>query len=117
MIEFKELQNRVYSGKSCIGFDYVLQVENEKEIEFRFRRSLTNSLEWQMQVVIDRMTMDCNDDIYRFGYVLPKEGIPLEMVAAIGLYSFQIVIKTEVQKKSNIDFALGDRLAGMLHEQ
>lgn len=116
MLTVKDIQNRVYSGKSCIGFDYVLQMEDANDIEFHFRRSLENALVWQIQVVIDRATMECNDDVYRLAYVLPKEGIPLEMILAIGLRYIQLIVKEEVQKKSNIDFELGDRLAGMLHE-
>lgn len=117
MIVLKDLQNRVYSDKSCIGFDYVLHIENAKDIEFHFRRSIRNTLEWEMQVVIDRATMDCNDEVYRFGYVLPKEGIELAMVAAIGLRYFQLVVKEKVQKKSLIDFELGERLVGMLRDE
>ena len=27
MLELKDLENRIYSGKQCVGFDYILKDE------------------------------------------------------------------------------------------
>lgn len=115
MITIKDIENRVYKDKICVGFDYCLVLENSEELNFRFRRNLENALEWKMQVVVDR-TRERSSIVYDFSYLLPKKSIPLEMVAAIGLRFFQLTVKEEVQKNSEIDFELGERLVGMLHE-
>lgn len=111
MIKLKNLINRVYSDKECIRFEYEFIVENKRIIAY-FDRSHTQQNEWNMQIVLGR-TRDKDSEVYNFGYIMPKDNLPLELIAATGLRFFQLYIKEEVQAKSNIDFELGNILQGM----
>ena len=111
MIKLKDLQNRIYSGKTCIRFKYEIQIDDKTSVEAMFKR-MDNPNEWNMQIVFNR-TRDKDSEVYNFGYIMPKDGLPLELIAATGLKYFQLYIKEEIQAKSNIDFMLGDILQGM----
>ena len=112
MINQKELENRVYSGKQCIGFDYTVKNEKaEKQFEARFRTGAEKN-EWNMQIVLGR-TRDTDCQVYNFGYIMPKSNLPLELIAATGLKYFQLYLKEEIQTKSEYDFMLGEILRGM----
>lgn len=112
MIVLKDLQNRIYSGKQCIGFDYI--VKNEKdEIQFEARfRAGTEKNEWVMRIVFDR-TRDKDSEVYGFGYIMPRSGLPLELIAATGLKYFQLYLKEEISQKVSYDFLLGEILKDM----
>ena len=114
MIKFKDLQNKVYSGKQCIRFEYTIRLDNENKSHAiaRFERQLTKPTEWKMQIIFDR-TRDKDSEVYNFGYIMPRDGLPLELIAATGLKYFQLYIKEEVQAKSNLDFELGNILQDM----
>lgn len=107
MIRLKDLQNRVYSGKSCIRFEYEFNIDQNKTIVAVFKRLSDNANTWKMSIVLDR-TRDKDSEVYNFMYALPKDNVPLELVAAVGLRYFQLHIKEEVQMKSNMDFILGE---------
>lgn len=108
MLTMKSLENRVYSGKQLIGFDYTLRNDEKQRVfEARFRRDENDALVWNIQVVLDR-TQFTDSQVYNIAYQLPKPGMNLELVAAIGLRYLQNVFKEEVQAKSMIDFMLGD---------
>ena len=112
MIVLKDLQNRIYSGKQCIGFDYIAKNEKgEAQFEARFRTGAEKN-EWKMQIIFDR-TRDKDSEVYSFGYIMPRSGLPLELIAATGLKYFQLYLKEEIQKKMNNDFFLGEILKGM----
>ena len=114
MLALKDLENRVYSGKTCVGFDYIVKDENEKNkklFEARFRVGQSEN-EWVMSIVLSR-TRDADSQVYNFRYVMPKSNLPLALIAATGLKYFQLYLKEEVQAKSNIDFELGNILQGM----
>lgn len=116
MLKLKELVNRIYDGKECIRFDYeVLDVSREATdpkrncFVARFQRSKEDNKQWRMQVLLPR-DRDCDSQVYTFDYVLPREGIELQLVAAIGLRYFQLYLKGEIQRKSDWDFVLGNLL-------
>lgn len=111
MIKLKDLKNRIYTGKACIRFAYEF-VANEKQIIAYFDRNTENQAEWNMQIIFGR-TRDKDSEVYNFGYIMPRNNLPLEVIAATGLKYFQLYIKEEVQNKSNIDFELGTILQGM----
>lgn len=112
MLTLKDLENRVYSGKQCIGFDYMAKNEKaEKQFEARFRAG-TEKNEWNMQVVLDR-TRDADCNVYNFGYIMPKSGLPLELIAATGLKYFQLYLKGEIELKMSYDFLIGEITKGM----
>lgn len=112
MIRLKDLQNRVYSGKSCIRFEYEFDVE-QKTFTAVFKRLSDNADTWKMTIVLER-TRDKDSEVYNFMYALPKGTVPLELVAAVGLRYFQLHIKEEVQMKSNMDFILGEIIEGVV---
>lgn len=119
MLKLKELVNRVYDGKDCVRFEYeVLDVDrtatDPKRNCFvaRYQKSKEDSKQWRMQVVLPR-DRDCDSQVYTFDYVLPKEGMELVLIAAIGLKYFQMRIKEEIQQKSDWDFVLGALLKDM----
>lgn len=112
MLELKDLENRIYSGKQCVGFDYILKDEKGKpQFEARFRPGAQNN-EWCMTIVLDR-TRDADSQVYSFDYIMPKSGLPIGLIAATGLKYFQLYLKEEIQTKSGYDFALGEILRGM----
>lgn len=112
MIKLKDLSNRVYSGKICSEFSYVLK-DNKGKPKFRadFAKGHEEN-EWQMHIVLNR-TRDADSQVYTFGYIMPKSNLPLELIAATGLKYFQLYLKEEIQTKSEYDFMLGDVLNGM----
>lgn len=114
MIKFKDLQNRVYNGKECVRFEYAIMVD-DRYVYAQFQKQTHQKAqpnEWNMQIIFGR-TRDKDSEVYNFGYVMPKDGIPLELVAATGLKYFQLHLKEEVQIKSDMDFGLGEILQGM----
>lgn len=113
MIRLKDLQNRVYSGKNCIRFEYEFDVDLNKTICVVFKRLSDNANTWKMSIVLDR-TRDKDSEVYNFMYALPKENVSLELVAAVGLRYFQLHIKEEVQMKSNMDFVIGEIVDGVV---
>lgn len=112
MLKFKDLQNRVYSGKTCVRFECTIPIDKDFAVEATFKRLSSESNEWRMQIIFNR-TRDKDSEVYSFGYVMPKDGIPLELIAATGLKYFQLYIKEEIEKKCDLDFKLGDVLQGM----
>lgn len=113
MITIKDLKNRVYSGKECVRFEYNIQIDKEHEILVTFKKQQNIDLiEWNMQIVTNR-TRDKDSEVYNFGYAMPRDNLPLELIAATGLKYFQLHIKEEIQAKSNLDFELGNILQGM----
>ena len=106
MIRLKDLQNRVYSGKVCMRFEYELEISNDKTVTAMFKRVVEDANMWKMQLVIDK-TRDKDSEVYSFLYALPRAEVPLELIAATGLKYLQLHIKEEIQMKSDLDFVLG----------
>lgn len=112
MLTLKDLDNRVYSGKACSEFSYSLKDEKgQTKLKANFWRGPEEN-EWRMRIVLDR-TRDADSQVYTFGYIMPKSNLPLTLIAATGLKYFQLLLKEEIQVKSEYDFALGDVLKGM----
>ena len=54
MLTLKDLDNRVYSGKICSEFSYILKDDKGKP---KFKANFTRGQEeneWQMRIVLDR---------------------------------------------------------------
>lgn len=112
MLKLKDLTNRKYVEKQCKAFEYELKGEKDARILVAKFEVGANENEWSMQIVLDR-TRDADSQVYKFDYVMPRNNLPLELIAATGLKYFQLYLKEEVQSKINIDFALGEKLEGM----
>ena len=113
MIKQSDLVNRIAYNGVCVGFDYILKLNDKSVIRFIFTRKEDELLVWNMNIVLDR-TRDADSQVYNFNYQLPKAGMNLTMVAAIGLKYFQLHLKEEVQLKSSLDFMLGEITNGMV---
>lgn len=111
MLDLKQLVNRIYKGKDCVAFDYELTNEKGEQM-LQARYALIGPNEWQMRIVFDR-TRDADSQVYTFGYVMPKSGLPLPLIAATGLRYFQLYLKEEIQTKQLIDFGIGEVVEGM----
>lgn len=119
MLKLKELVSRIYDGKECIRFEYEVldttRAANDPKrncFVARYQRSKEDAKQWRMQIVLPR-DRDCDSQVYTFDYVLPKDGMELALVAAIGLKYFQLKLKEEIQQKSDWDFVLGELLKDM----
>ena len=112
MIKQSDLVNRMNVGGMCVDFDYIFDID-KTHVRCRFTRDENEPLVWNLMVVLKR-TRDADSQVYNFCYQLPKVGMNLTMVAAIGLKYFQLYLKEEVQLKSNMDFILGEITNGMV---
>lgn len=119
MLNLSTLVNRVYSGKECISFDVFMEDDSKSKndssrlmFEANYRRNISNNLEWTMRVVLPR-TRDGDHQIYEFGYVLPKSGLALTLIAAMGLKLFQLRLQEEIQMKSDWNFIIGESIKDM----
>ena len=113
MIKRKDLMRRTYVGKICVCFDYVLKDDkNIKQLEAKFSRDTDLLNIWNVLVILDKTEIS-ETQVYNFDFMLLNEDAPLEMVAATGLTMFNKNILEEVQKKSAINFLLGEELRGM----
>ena len=113
MLRLKDLQNRVYSGKQCAGFQvHVVDDKHEEMLEATYKRHKDDDNTWSMQVLVPR-TRDKDTEVYVFDYTMPKSNLPLELVAATGMRYFQLYLQQEIQTKSGWDFAIGELVEGM----
>lgn len=118
MLVLKDLTNRVYKDKQCVSFEHTVidkdrALDDEQRNCFVARWTKGNEIGlWNIQVVLDR-TRDADSQVYRFGYVMPRDGLPLELIAATGLKYFQLYLQQEVQIKSNYNFVLSELLKDM----
>lgn len=111
MITFKDLKNKVYRDKMCTRFECEIVLKDKIAIA-NFDKCSGESPSWNMQIVLGR-TRDKDSDVYNFSYVMPREGLPLELIAATGLRFFQLYLKDEIQLKTEIEFEIGELVRGM----
>ena len=110
VLELKDLENRIYDGKKCVGFDYIPRDEkNKQQLEARFRLGAQDN-EWKITVIIEaaETAMILNNGVYRFRYNMPRANLPIMLIAATGLRCFQAILKREIQIKSDCDFMIGE---------
>ena len=113
MLKLKDLERRVYDGKRCVCFDCTIR-NNKKEFLFDARfKAGSHERAWNMLIVLQGRAMEAESQVYNFAYVVPKDNLPLELIAAIGLKCFQLHLKEEIETKMNYDFILGEILSGM----
>lgn len=114
MLKLGDLDNRVYSGKRCIGFQVHIVDNNGKQLlEATFKKDMEHpSDSWAMQVLFQR-TIIKDTEVYNFVYQMPKYNMPLEMVAATGLRYLQSYLRHELDNKSLLCFAIDDTVEGM----
>jgi hypothetical protein len=110
-INQKELILREYEEKQCIAFVYILKSEKEEKARFMFKKQ--GPQRWKIIAFMpDRMTADFISTV-QFVFETPKEKMPLEIIAAIGISLFQIQLKEQIQAYTNLDFDIGQTIKGM----
>lgn len=117
MIKLAELKGRKYEGKKCVSFEYDLVVDesNGKQLKVDFEYQDKDSLGqviWDAKMFIKKTEM-LDSQTYHVQYMIPRENLPLELIAAIGLRYLQTIMKDEIQKKMQIDWAISHTVEGM----
>lgn len=112
MINDKDIKLREMKDKECIAFVYDLFFGNEKKNCIRCFFHKVKDRIWQIEAW-DYSTANKSDVIYRWGYEMPKNNMPLVMICAFGLMRLQLQMKEEVQMKSELDFTIGEMLEGI----
>lgn len=102
--------------KKLIGFSYIVKGEESgEEVEYvkvDWRKGNGTGV-WRMRALLDIDVFPGNQEVYNIDYQMPRDGMPVELIAATGLKYLQLSFREEVQKKSNIDFAIGDIVKDM----
>lgn len=107
MIKLNDLIHRDYLGNICYAFDYKLNdflfsfVVERIDDDFDDRR-------WKITIIPP------DGNITRIGFEVPKKGLSLTMICAIGLKYYQNILKAEIQMKSELDFDIGDVTSDMM---
>ena len=119
MLKRKELTNLKHDDeRQLIGFSYDVVDKDRNPSDEKYNCFSADWTKgdgegiWNMRVVLPR-TRDADSQVYNFSYQLPRDGLPVELIAATGLKYFQLYLKDEIQKKSNFDFVLGELLKDM----
>lgn len=121
MIKAKDLVNRVYMDRRCIGFEYPMANPNidpeETGVEDRTIHLVFVSIDgdcknWRLGVNIPRDEFE-DGQAYAIRYEMPMKFMRIEVVAATGMKYLQAVLQQEIQRKTAIDFAMGELLEGM----
>lgn len=115
MIEFKDLEDRRYEGRDCVAFTVritELKEDGTELLNVRFTRHKNNRKLWCLFCTLDKTRVK-DTDVYAIQYEMPKENMNLELIAASGLRLLGMEIKEEIQKKSELDFIIGEATSGM----
>lgn len=113
MITLKELVNREYDGKECVAFDYIVRDEKGKKLtRVSFERDSREKKKWTARLVIDGNAF-VSHQVYSCDVEMPKEGMPLTVIAATAMMFIKTCLKQDIDWRSVFDFALGDALTGM----
>lgn len=113
MLRFKELDNRIYSGKRCIGFQVHIVDEQKQLLEATYTKENSEEVDsWTIQVLFKRNSIR-DTQVYTFQYAMPKNNMPLELIAATGLEYLRLCLREELDEKTNICFAIGKATEGM----
>lgn len=113
MIEFKDLEDKRYEGRDCVAFTVRIVDEKQNEIlKVSFNRHKNNHKLWIAFCTIGRTKVK-DTDVYALQYEMPKENMNIELIAASGLRLLDMEIKEEIQKKIEVDFAIGEATSGM----
>ena len=106
-IVHSELINKVNYENEIKGFQYLLHV-NDRDIDevHKFDFTRLGDKQWCLTYVFGYQ-------VYNIPYEVPKVNMDLTMVAAFGLKHFQYEIAQELEKKSIINFSIGDEIREM----
>ena len=118
MLTLKDLVNRIYDGKKCIGFTYTV-TDKSRSLDDPSRECFeaqwkagVEPRQWQVRIVLDRNGV-ADSQVYNFTYTMPRSGLSLPLIAATGLRYMQMQLQQEIQNKSNANFVIGELLKDM----
>lgn len=109
-IKRNELNNRVYDGRHCIGFSYTLHDCESSPIADMMYKLVDGCKEWEVSMVV-RSKLYGHKRFYSIKYSMPKDRMPIEVIAESGMMHIQDEVKSEIAAKSVIDFSIGDVLS------
>lgn len=119
MLKRKDLLfTRHNSDRQLVGFSYDVVDKDRNPSDEKYHcfcadwTKGTGEGVWNMRVVLPR-DRDRDNQVYNFCYQMPRDGLPVELIAATGLKYYQLYLKEEIQTKSNFDFVLGELLKDM----
>lgn len=103
-----ELINRVNYENQIKSFEYNIEVNDDRNINdlYTFKFTRLGDKQWCLTLVIDYL-------VYNIPYEVPKVNMDLTMVAAFGLKHFQYELANELEKKSILNFSIGDEIRDM----
>lgn len=106
-MRLNDLQNRIYKEKECTRFEYdIIGEQPEDNVTARFKRVDGAINTWNMQVVMEG-TGYRESQVYSFSIEMPRRDASIILVCETGIRMLQMILKDEVQKKSALDFTIG----------
>ena len=117
-MKLKDLENRVYEGRQCVRFEYTIKGEHPEEnalVTFKKIRAVGATKEgraenvWQAKMLLDK-THYMETQVYNIELTMPRHDAPLVLVCSTGLHFIQMLLKEEIQRKSVLDFAIGEAI-------
>lgn len=118
-LNMKDILNRRHEGKQCVGFEIELAPTEYygKSVLVRFTKGIPayngdNGKTWTIEVFCPR-SMVTDVQHYQITYELPREGMAIEYIAAVGLTHFQNLVREELQAKTEINFGISEMVEGI----
>lgn len=117
-VNLKDIENRKYDGKDLMSFEYIVKdlqgLHGEtQELRVWFERINpqmcgidTNNPTYKVFTIDD-------DKVYKKLYIMPKSGMPLELVVATGLNQLKCMFQTEAEHKEILSYTISDIIKDM----
>lgn len=109
MITAKDVILREYKDKECVAFAILLKTDKK---HFAARYEKIDDKTWGFMITLVDYAKYAAPQVYAFKYSVPKNNMPLEMIAAIGLSYWQDGVMEEVQLKNELVFKIGEMVNG-----
>lgn len=102
----KEVINRTYEGKVCTEF-WVKQSQGEGKTPFDVKFKKIDGKEWLMFAFV---YVNGFISPYTLSFQMPKENMPLEIIASTGIVHLSSVIKNEIDMKMGLLFDMSEMI-------
>lgn len=108
-LTLKDLVNRIYSGKDPVSFEYIINNNDGKRIAvFRWLR-LDDEGTWRCSLQFDG-DYNRQTKIFMIEYKIPPTnqiaGIPLIVIASIGMHYIKGLLQESIQEEAMVDFVI-----------
>ena len=117
-ISLKEIENRKYDGKELMSFEYTVKDLEGPHGETQVLRVWFERINPQMCGIETNnptykvFTID-DDKVYQKLYIMPKSGMPLELVGATGLNQLRSIFQTEAGHKEMLSYTIAEIIRDM----